>query len=188
HDNADFRLTEMSREIGLVTEERYASFLEKKQAVEKEIARLESIRLKPTEELQAFLAEQNSAPLKDGILFADILKRPELKYEGLIAFAPLEEALPKEVIKQVEVQIKYAGYIKKAVEKVDKLKKMEEKRIPVNIDYDAINGIANEAKQNLKKIQPETIAQASRISGVNPADISVLMVYVTQGKIAKVSE
>ena len=188
HDNADFRLTEMSREIGLVTEERYASFLEKKQAVEKEIARLESTRLKPTEELQAFLAEQNSAPLKDGILFADILKRPELKYEGLIAFAPLEAALPKEVIKQVEVQIKYAGYIKKAVEKVDKLKKMEEKRIPVNIDYDAINGIANEAKQNLKKIQPETIAQASRISGVNPADISVLMVYVTQGKIAKVSE
>ena len=188
HDNADFRLTEMSREIGLVTEERYASFLEKKQAVEKEIARLESIRLKPTEELQAFLAEQNSAPLKDGILFADILKRPELKYEGLIAFAPLEAALPKEVIKQVEVQIKYAGYIKKAVEKVDKLRKMEEKRIPVNIDYDAINGIANEAKQTLKKIQPETIAQASRISGVNPADISVLMVYVTQGKIAKVSE
>ena len=188
HDNADFRLTEMSREIGLVTEERYASFLEKKQAVEKEIARLESTRLKPTEELQAVLAEQNSAPLKDGILFADILKRPELKYEGLIAFAPLEAALPKEVIKQVEVQIKYAGYIKKAVEKVDKLKKMEEKRIPVNIDYDAINGIANEAKQNLKKIQPETIAQASRISGVNPADISVLMVYVTQGKIAKVSE
>ena len=188
HDNADFRLTEMSREIGLVTEERYASFLEKKQAVEKEIARLESTRLKPTEELQAFLAEQNSAPLKDGILFADILKRPELKYEGLIAFAPLEAALPKEVIKQVEVQIKYAGYIKKAVEKVDKLKKMEEKRIPANIDYDAINGIANEAKQNLKKIQPETIAQASRISGVNPADISVLMVYVTQGKIAKVSE
>ena len=188
HDNADFRLTEMSREIGLVTEERYASFLEKKQAVEKEIARLENTRLKPTEELQAFLAEQNSAPLKDGILFADILKRPELKYEGLIAFAPLEAALPKEVIKQVEVQIKYAGYIKKAVEKVDKLKKMEEKRIPVNIDYDAINGIANEAKQNLKKIQPETIAQASRISGVNPADISVLMVYVTQGKIAKVSE
>lgn len=188
HDNADFRLTEMSREIGLVTEERYESFLEKKQAVEKEIARLESTRLKPTEELQAFLAEQNSAPLKDGILFADILKRPELKYEGLIAFAPFEVALPKEVIKQVEVQIKYAGYIKKAAEKVDKLKKMEEKRIPANIDYDAINGIANEAKQNLKKIQPETIAQASRISGVNPADISVLMVYVTQGKIAKVSE
>ena len=188
HDNADFRLTEMSREIGLVTEERYESFLKKKQAVEKEIARLESTRLKPTEELQAFLAEQNSAPLKDGILFADILKRPELKYEGLIAFAPFEVALPKEVIKQVEVQIKYAGYIKKAAEKVDKLKKMEEKRIPANIDYDAINGIANEAKQNLKKIQPETIAQASRISGVNPADISVLMVYVTQGKIAKTTE
>ena len=188
HDNADFRLTEMSREIGLVTEERYESFLEKKQAVEKEIARLEKTRLKPTDELQSFLAEQNSAPLKDGILFADLLKRPELKYEGLIAFAPFEVALPKEVIKQVEVQIKYAGYIKKAAEKVDKLKKMEEKRIPANIDYDAINGIANEAKQNLKKIQPETIAQASRISGVNPADISVLMVYVTQGKIAKIAE
>ncbi|CZQ97294.1 tRNA uridine-5-carboxymethylaminomethyl(34) synthesis enzyme MnmG [Trichococcus collinsii] len=188
HDNADFRLTEMSREIGLVTEERYETFLEKKQAVEKEIARLEKTRLKPTEELQAFLTEQKSAPLKDGILFADLLKRPELKYEDLIVFAPFEVALPKDVIKQVEVQIKYAGYIKKAAEKVDKLKKMEEKRIPANIDYDAINGIANEAKQNLKKIQPETIAQASRISGVNPADISVLMVYVTQGKIAKIAE
>ena len=188
HDNADFRLTELGREIGLVTDERYQFFLSKKQAVEAEIARLESIRLKPTEELQNYLAEQNSAALKDGILFADLLKRPELNYEGLIQFAPLAEALPKDVVKQVEVQIKYAGYIKKAAEKVVKLKKMEEKRIPENIDYDAINGIANEAKQNLKKIQPETIAQASRISGVNPADISVLMVYVTQGKIAKVAE
>ena len=188
HDNADFRLTELGHEIGLVTDERYQFFLSKKQAVEAEIARLESIRLKPTEELQSYLAEQNSAALKDGILFADLLKRPELNYEGLIQFAPLAEALPKDVVKQVEVQIKYAGYIKKAAEKVVKLKKMEEKRIPENIDYDAINGIANEAKQNLKKIQPETIAQASRISGVNPADISVLMVYVTQGKIAKVAE
>jgi len=188
HDNADFRLTEMGHEIGLVTDERHQFFLSKKQAVEAEIARLEKIRLKPTEELQSYLAEQNSAALKDGILFADLLKRPELNYEGLIQFAPLAEAFPKDVVKQVEVQIKYAGYIKKAAEKVVKLKKMEEKRIPENIDYDAINGIANEAKQNLKKIQPETIAQASRISGVNPADISVLMVYVTQGKIAKVAK
>src|SRR5699024_7379913 len=131
---------------------------------------------------QAFLASRNSAPLKDGVLFSDLLKRPELDYKGLSPFAPLEEELASDVIDQIEIQIKYEGYIKKAIAKVEKLKKMEEKRIPENIDYDAINGIATEAKDKLKKIQPETIAQASRISGVNPADISVLMVYVQSGR------
>lgn len=186
HDNADFRLSEIGHEIGLLSEERYQTFMQKQQAVEAEIARLQTVRLKPTEELQNFLVTKNSTALKDGFLFADLLKRPELDYAGLYPFAPLEEELPNDVISQVEIEIKYAGYIKKAVDRVEKLKKMEEKRIPENIDYDAINGIATEAKEKLKKIQPETIAQASRIGGVNPADISVLMVYVQNGKFVTV--
>lgn len=186
HDNADFRLSEIGHEVGLLSEERYQTFMQKQQAVEAEIARLQTVRLKPTEELQNFLVTKNSTALKDGFLFADLLKRPELDYAGLYPFAPLEEELPNDVISQVEIEIKYAGYIKKAVDRVEKLKKMEEKRIPENIDYDAINGIATEAKEKLKKIQPETIAQASRIGGVNPADISVLMVYVQNGKFVTV--
>lgn len=187
HDNADMRLSEIGHEIGLLSEERYQAFINKQIAVEAEIARLKKIRLKPTQELQAFLAEKNSTQLKDGFLFADLLKRPELDYVSLYPFAPLEEALPSDVTRQVEIQIKYDGYINKAYSKVEKLKRLEEKRIPENINYDSINGIANEAKEKLKKIQPETIAQASRISGVNPADISVLMVHVQSGKFSYVN-
>lgn len=187
HDNADFRLTEIGHQVGLLSDERYQLFLDKKKMVEEEILRLKKVRLKPTEELQNYLANQNSTLLKDGFLFSDLLKRPELKYNGLYEFAPLEEKLPRDVINQVEIQIKYEGYIRKASEKVVKLKKMEEKRIPEHINYDAINGIAAEAKEKLKKILPETIAQASRISGVNPADISVLMVYVQNGRISKIN-
>lgn len=187
HDNADMRLSEVGHEIGLLSEERYQAFISKQVAVEAEIARLKKIRLKPTEELQAFLAEKNSTQLKDGFLFADLLKRPELDYASLYQFAPLEEPLSTDVTRQVEIQIKYDGYINKAYSKVEKLKRLEEKRIPENIDYDSINGIANEAKEKLKKIQPETIAQASRISGVNPADISVLMVHVQSGKFSYVN-
>ena len=186
HDNADFRLSEIGHEIGLLSDERYNAFKEKETAVETEIARLKTTRLKPTEELQAFLDSRQSTQLKDGFLFADLLKRPELDYAGLYPFAPLEKELSSDVISQIMIQIKYEGYINKAIRKVTKLKKMEEKSIPAFIDYDAINGIATEAKEKLKKIQPETIAQASRISGVNPADISVLMVYVQGGRIAKV--
>ncbi|WP_373737327.1 tRNA uridine-5-carboxymethylaminomethyl(34) synthesis enzyme MnmG, partial [Jeotgalibaca porci] len=178
HDNADMRLSEIGHDIGLLSDERYQAFINKQAAVEAEIARLKGIRLKPTAELQAFLAEKNSTQLRDGFLFADLLKRPELDYDSLYPFAPLEEPLSSDVTRQVEIQIKYDGYINKAYSKVEKLKRLEEKRIPENIDYDSINGIANEAKEKMKKIQPETIAQASRISGVNPADISVLMVHV----------
>ncbi|EIW2105072.1 tRNA uridine-5-carboxymethylaminomethyl(34) synthesis enzyme MnmG [Enterococcus faecalis] len=187
HDNADLRLTEMGHEIGLVKEEQYAAYLVKKAAVEAEIARLGKHRIKPTKEVQAFLETKGAAGLKDGILARDFLKRPEISYQEVAQFIPApEEALDPKVIEQVEIQIKYEGYIKKAMEKVEKLKRMEAKRIPENIDYQAINGLATEAKQKLQKIQPETIAQASRISGVNPADISILMVYIEQGKIAKV--
>lgn len=187
HDNADMRLSEIGHEIGLLSEQRYQSFIEKQEAVKEEMARLKKIRLKPTEELQAFLAERNSTRLKDGFLFSDLLKRPELDYNSLYPFAPLAKPLPSDVVRQVEIQVKYDGYINKAYSKVEKLKKLEAKRIPEDIDYDAINGIANEAREKLKVIQPETIAQASRISGVNPADISVLMVYIQGGRIARVA-
>lgn len=186
HDNADLRLTEMGHQIGLVKEDQYAAYLKKKAAVEQEIKRLMNVRIKPTAEVQAFLAELNAAPLKDGVLASDFLRRPEITYADLLRFIPENAELTRKEIEQVEIQLKYEGYIKKALEKVEKLKRMEAKRIPENIDYAAINGLATEAKQKLQKIRPETIAQASRISGVNPADLSILMVYIEQGKIAKV--
>lgn len=188
HDNADLRLTEMGHRIGLVQEEQYQAYLKKKAAVEEEIARLSKIRIKPTPEVQAFLQEKGSALLKDGVLANEFLRRPEVSYQELLQFIPENGELTGKEIEQVEIQIKYEGYIKKAMEKVEKLKRMEAKKIPENIDYAAINGLATEAKQKLQKIQPETIAQASRISGVNPADLSILMVYIEQGRIAKVQE
>ncbi|MBM6615817.1 tRNA uridine-5-carboxymethylaminomethyl(34) synthesis enzyme MnmG [Desemzia sp. RIT804] len=186
HDNADLRLTQLGYDIGLVTQERYDKFLVKKAQIEGELERLSSIRLKPTEEIQTFLAEKEKAPLKDGILAIDFLRRPEISYQELMRFAGDDVELPEDVQEQVSIQVKYEGYIAKAINKVNKLKRMENKHIPENIDYSAINGLATEAKEKLIKIQPETIAQASRISGVNPSDISILMVYVEQGKIAKV--
>ncbi|WP_373763113.1 tRNA uridine-5-carboxymethylaminomethyl(34) synthesis enzyme MnmG, partial [Jeotgalibaca porci] len=134
HDNADMRLSEIGHDIGLLSDERYQAFINKQAAVEAEIARLKGIRLKPTAELQAFLAEKNSTQLRDGFLFADLLKRPELDYDSLYPFAPLEEPLSSDVTRQVEIQIKYDGYINKAYSKVEKLKRLEEKRIPENID------------------------------------------------------
>lgn len=187
HDNADFRLSEIGHELGLLSEERYQAFLEKKAAVEAELDRLKKTRLKPTEDIQAFLTEIGAPMLKDGVLAYDFLRRPEISYKDIVKFAPVEEEVAKEVAEQVEIHVKYEGYIQKAFRKADKVKRMENKRIPENIDYRAINGLATEAVEKLEKIQPETIAQASRISGVNPSDISILMVYVEQGKIQKVS-
>lgn len=186
HDNADLRLTPLGHEIGLVPQERYDQYLVKKAQIEGELERLSHIRLKPTAEVQKFLADKQKAPLKDGILAIDFLRRPEVSYRELLQFAPMDVELPKDVAEQIEIQVKYEGYIVKAVKKVDKLKRMENKLIPENIDYQAISGIATEAKEKLAKIQPETVAQASRISGVNPSDISILMVYIEQGKIAKI--
>lgn len=186
HDNADLRLTEKGHEIGLVKEEQYEAYLAKKEMIETELKRLGSIRLKPTEEIQHFMESKNLSRLKDGVLASDFLRRPEMTYAELAQFLPENEVeLPNKVIEQVEIQLKYEGYIKKALDKVEKLKRMEAKRIPENIDYEAINGLATEAKQKLMKIEPETIAQASRISGVNPADISILMVYLEQGRVVK---
>ncbi|MBW8350336.1 tRNA uridine-5-carboxymethylaminomethyl(34) synthesis enzyme MnmG [Bacillus sp. IITD106] len=187
HDNADLRLTEIGHEIGLISDERYEKYVNKKAAIEAEITRLRSVILKPNEKTQEMIVNSGGSPLKDGIRASDLLKRPEMSYAQIIELTPPEQELSKEVIEQVEIQIKYEGYIEKSLQQVEKLKKLEDKKIPENIDYDAINGIATEARQKLNKVRPLSIAQASRISGVNPADISILLVYIEHGKIAKVS-
>lgn len=188
HDNADLRLTQLGRELGLVSDEQYEAFEAKKAAILAEQQRLQSIRIKPNPTVDAYLQAHHDNPLKDGVLASDFLRRPYVSYADLSQFilaAPTP--LDSRVIEQIEIQYKYEGYIKKAYEKVEKLKRMEAKKIPVNIDYSAIEGLATEAQQKLTKIQPTTLAQAGRISGVNPADLSILAVYIEQGKIAKVA-
>lgn len=188
-DNADMRLTEKGHEIGLISDERYAKFLEKKKAIEDEFERLNTIRIKPSDEVNKFIQEHGDKPLQDGVLASIFLRRPYVDYKTLMRFIPGPEKTPdRHVIEQIEIQTKYAGYIKKAEQSVEKMKRMEAKKIPDRIDYDAIDGIATEARQKLQKIHPETIAQASRISGVNPADIAILSVYIQQGKISKLAE
>ena len=187
HDNADLRLTEIGYNIGLISEERYRKFTKKKEAIEAEKERLQSIMIKPNEETQELIRSVGGSELKDGIRAIDLLKRPEISYAHIHQLAPAEEELDGEVTEQVEIQVKYQGYIEKSLQQVERLKKMENKKIPEDIDFDAINGLATEARQKLKQVRPLSIAQASRISGVNPADISILLVYIEQGKIAKVS-
>ncbi|MGV3262656.1 tRNA uridine-5-carboxymethylaminomethyl(34) synthesis enzyme MnmG [Cytobacillus pseudoceanisediminis] len=187
HDNADLRLTELGRKVGLISEERYEKFLMKKQAIEEEKARLQGIIIKPTSDVQELIKSQGGSELKDGIRASDLLKRPEMTYEHIQQVVPAESTLDPDVTEQVEIQIKYEGYIEKSLQQVERLKKMENKKIPENIDYDDINGLASEARQKLKEVRPLSLAQASRISGVNPADISILLVYLEQGRIARVS-
>lgn len=187
HDNADLRLTELAHQIGLISDERHERFLAKKDAIEKELARLRSIIIKPNEETQSLIRSIGGSELKDGIRASDLLKRTEMNYDLVTQLVPSEDELSEDVKEQIEIQVKYEGYIEKSLQQVDKLKKMEDKKIPENIDYDAISGLATEARQKLKEVLPLSLAQASRISGVNPADISILLVYIEQGRIAKVS-
>lgn len=190
HDNADLRLMEKGHAIGLVSDERLAKMEHKKALVEAEIARLKKIRIKPTNEAANNLIEAHGDnPLKDAIAAADFLKRPYVDYQTLMNLIPdPDEPLSREVIEQVEIQLKYEGYIKKEDVKVERLKRMEAKKIPADLDYSAIDGLATEGRQKLEKIRPETLAQASRISGVNPADLAILSVYLRQGRLAKLKD
>ncbi len=187
HDNADFRLMEKGHAVGLVSDERLAKMEKKKHQVEAEIDRLQSIKFKPSDEaVNDFIEEHGDNRLKDAITAADFIKRPYVNYQTLTQFIPAPAVeLDRHVIEQVEIHLKYAGYIKKEEQKVDRMKRMEAKRIPDDIDYDDIDGLATEGRQKLEKIRPETLAQASRISGVNPADLAILSVYIRQGKFSK---
>ncbi|WP_066074221.1 tRNA uridine-5-carboxymethylaminomethyl(34) synthesis enzyme MnmG [Neobacillus soli] len=187
HDNADLRLTEVGHEIGLIGDARYEKYVVKRDAIEAEKQRLTSTFLKPTAEVQELIKSIGGSELKDGIRASDLLKRPEMTYELLEKLTKSEKPLDDETKEQVEIQLKYEGYIAKSLQQVDRLKKMEDKKIPENIDYDQVSGLATEARQRLKLVKPLSIAQASRVSGVNPADISILLVYLEQGRIARVS-
>lgn len=177
HDNADLRLTPVGYEIGLISEERYRKFLDKKQKVEDEIARLRTVKLKP-EEAQRVLEMAGSAPAQNTVDALTLLRRPEVTYAMLETVTPSPVELTDEMKEQVEIQIKYAGYIEKQLQQVERLNKMEQKRIPEDIDYYAVHGLSTEAKQKLTAIRPISIGQASRISGVSPADLSILLVYL----------
>ncbi|WP_129728624.1 tRNA uridine-5-carboxymethylaminomethyl(34) synthesis enzyme MnmG [Ectobacillus funiculus] len=187
HDNADLRLTEIGYKIGLIPEERYARFQTKKEQIEREKDRLAGLIIKPRAEVQELIRNAGGSELKDGIRASDLLRRTEMTYEHIRNISPSEDFIPAEVAEQVEIQIKYEGYIEKSIQQVERMKKMENKKIPVDIDYDAITGLASEARQKLKQVRPLSVGQASRISGVNPADVSILLVYLEQGKIARVS-
>ncbi|HCN60501.1 MULTISPECIES: tRNA uridine-5-carboxymethylaminomethyl(34) synthesis enzyme MnmG [Mammaliicoccus] len=186
HDNADLRLTDIGYELGMISEERYAKFNQKRDAISGEQDRLKGIRIKPNEHTQSVIESRGGAALKDGILALDLLRRPEMDYDAIMEILEEESPVSADVQEQVEIQTKYEGYIQKSLAQVEKMKRMEDKKIPENIDYDAINSLATEARQKLKEVNPLDIAQASRISGVNPADISILLVYIEQGKIQKV--
>lgn len=179
HDNADMRLTEIGRQVGLVDDERYRVFTERKRQFDSELTRLSTIKLKPIKETNERITALGFKPLTDALTAKEFMRRPEIDYATILDFiGPSEEKLDSKVIELLETEIKYEGYINKALDQVAKMKRMEDKRIPATIDWDDIDSIATEARQKFKKINPETIGQASRISGVNPADISILMVYL----------
>jgi tRNA uridine 5-carboxymethylaminomethyl modification enzyme len=179
HDNADLRLMEMGRKLGLINNDQWLRFTIKKEKIKNELKRLNQLKLKPTTEVNEKITKLGYKPLQDAMSAAQFLKRPEIGYSDLLQFiVPAAKDLNDKEIEQIEIAIKYEGYIQKALDKIEKLKRLETKRIPENINYDVIDSLATEARQKLNKIRPETLAQASRISGVNPADISILMVYL----------
>ncbi len=187
-DNADLRLTTIGHEIGLISEERYQKFLKKKENIEKEKERLQHLVVKPTEEVNQFLIEQGTSALTTGTKMAELLKRPELTYQNLSKIDKNRPELSRQEQEEVEIQIKYEGYIKLQEAQVEKFKKLEEKILPDDVDYEKIKGISLEGRQKLNKFKPHSIGQASRISGVSPADVSVLLIYLQQLKEEKNSE
>ena len=181
-DNADLRLTEKGHEIGLISDKRYEEFKKKKVNIEKEIERLNKTTIKPTEKVNKFLEEIGTSKIEVGVKLAELLKRPELNYEKLAVIDENRPQLKSAEKEQVEIQIKYEGYIKLQEKQVEEFKKLEKKLLPENLDYNNIKGISLEARQKLNDYKPSSVGQASRISGVSPADISVLLIYLEQNK------
>ena len=181
-DNADLRLTPKGYDVGLVSEERYKKFEQKRSNIQKEIERLRTKTIKPTEKVNELLEKYGSSPLNNGIKLAELLKRTELTYAGLEEIDEERPNLSKQEIEEVEIQIKYEGYIKLQDSQVEKFKKLESKKLSEDMEYSKLNGLSLEARQKLDKIKPLSIGQASRISGVSPADISVLLIYLEQQK------
>ena len=181
-DNADLRLLQIGYENGLISEERYQKFLKKKENIFAEIERLKKTTVKPTEKVNEMLTKYNSSNIKAGVKLAELLKRTEIKYDYLKDIDENMPELTKQEREEVEIQVKYEGYIKLEEEQVAKFKKLEQKKLPKDINYEDIKGLRLEARQKLNNIKPESVGQASRISGVSPADISVLLIYLEQLK------
>ena len=181
-DNADLRLTEIGHDIGLISDERYRNFLIKKKQIEDEICRLETTNVKPNKKTNEFLKAQGTTEITVGMKLAELLKRTEITYKSLEELDIERPKLDKQVTEEVEIMIKYEGYINMQKKQVESFKKLEKKLLPENIDYNTIKGIRLEARQKLNKYKPYSIGQASRISGVSPADISVLLIYLEQNK------
>ena len=179
-DNADIRLTEIGHRVGLIEEERYEKLCEKKKQIEKEINRLKNTVVGASKEVQALLEEKGSTPLKSASTLAELIRRPELNYEALESIDKERKPLDELVIEQVNINLKYEGYITRQMKQVEQFKKMENKLIPEQIVYEDIHNLRKEAIQKLNDIRPYSIGQASRISGVSPSDISVLLVYIEQ--------
>lgn len=185
HDNADLRLTELGYRIGLISTERYQRFLGKKQLIEEEKRRFDKTAIRPEPDVEALLRKKGAAPIKEAVKAARLLKRPELDYRDVASLLPDNgRRIPDEVAQQVEIQIKYEGYINKQLQQVEKMRRMEQKKLPQDIDYESIAGLAIEARQKLNQVRPISVGQASRVSGVNPSDIAVLLIYLQQGKLA----
>jgi tRNA uridine 5-carboxymethylaminomethyl modification enzyme len=181
-DNADQRLAKLGLEIGLVSREQYRKVLEKYAAVDAELKRLENTHVPPTEELNAMLTEKGTALVTTGFSLAELIRRPQITYSDTAPFDPARPELPKAVREQAEIRLKYDGYIKRQLRQIEEFARMEEKKLPAELDYASISGLRLEAREKLEKIRPENFGQASRISGVSPADISVLMVYMETHK------
>jgi tRNA uridine 5-carboxymethylaminomethyl modification enzyme len=179
-DNADLRLTEIGHRIGLIDDERYAAFLEKKAAIDAEIKRLETTTIPPSERNNEILRSLGSSEITTGIKLSELLRRPELSYATISKMDSNRPVLPGAVVRTAEIQVKYAGYIKRELAEVERVRKLEDKKIPEDIDYTKILGLKQESAEKLSKIRPMNIGQASRISGVNPADISVLLIYLNK--------
>ena len=188
HDNADLRLSDIGYDLGLINETRHAKLAEKKEDIQREMKRLEKVVIKATSEVNERLTEIGVSPLKEALHAITLLKRPEITYAMIADMTPPPVALSAEAAEQVEIQVKYAGYIDKQLDQVERMMRMEKKRIPERLDYDVISGLAIEAKQKLNQVRPLSIGQASRISGVNPSDISILLVYIEQGQYALTAE
>ncbi len=181
-DNADLRLTDLGYEIGLISNDRYKKFCEKRNMIKQEIERINSVNIKPSIEVNEILKNNNTTILNNGIKLSELMKRTELDYKKLEKIDKDRKVLPNDVVKEVEVQLKYEGYIKMQESQVAKFKKLEKKKLGENIKYSEIKGLSLEARQKLDKQKPQSVGQASRISGVSPADISVLLIYLEQEK------
>lgn len=178
-DNADLRLTDIGYEIGLIDEERYAGFIQKRDAIQAEIQRLETVVVGANKQIQEFLKQAESTPLKTAATLAELIRRPELSYEKIAPIDKGRKSLPADVVEQININLKYEGYIKRQQQQVEHFKKLEKRQIPMDINYDDIGNLRKEARQKLKDIRPASVGQASRISGVSPADISVLLIYLS---------